>query len=250
MYRVENYPEIQKSFFLLGRNEGASRKLCGKVAIITFFMQRGGVAWKKSSVDQYYSALNEAERFLEKSAAKYGTSLEFENYQFMFDIAENANPNDDFNLIKDFLRSKTVDEAQNYYEKRLGCDETPFILAYEEEGRSFARSKLSGKYDTQECSTVFRRSSGFRWQTLAHELLHQFGARDLYFPDEISKLADRYFGSSIMGATGDNVDDLTAYIIGWKNTISAHTYWFLHDSMWYTYDVYRKAVDAEWKKKY
>lgn len=252
MYRVEDYPQIQGSCFLLGRGRGPSRILRGKVGIITFFLRRGNKPWPKSAIDSYYRSLNEAERNLEREAKRYNTQLEFANYQFEYNIPDNANTRDGYKLVKDYIHSPSVEEAQNYYEKSLGCNEVPFILAFYEEGRSFAWSQLgeANIYESNEASAVFYGSRGVHWSTIAHELLHQFGARDYYFPERITAKAKQYFGNSIMGIGDYVVDDLTAYLVGWKNTISAHTYWFLKDTMWYTWDEYIAALNAEWKKKY
>ena len=44
-----------------------------------------------------------------------------------------------------------------------------------------------------------------------------------------------------------HIDDLTAYLIGWKDTISGDSYQFLKDTMWMNKREYYKAVDEEWE---
>ena len=49
-----------------------------------------------------------------------------------------------------------------------------------------------------------------------------------------------------MGIGKPVVDDFTAYIIGWKDTISANTYWFLKETMWMNDKEFQKALDDAW----
>ena len=69
--------------------------------------------------------------------------------------------------------------------------------------------------------------------TYAHELLHLFGAGDLYFPydqtEERKELAQRYFPSDIMLRVDYDIQQLmvgpfTAFRIGWRDTL---------DPMWH-----------------
>ena len=84
--------------------------------------------------------------------------------------------------------------------------------------------------------------------TIAHELLHQFGAIDFYFPREIEAIAKKYIGDSIMcNSSVDTVDDLTAYLVGWKDTVSENSYLFLKETMWMSAERFKEAKKSEWK---
>lgn len=248
MYRVEDYPEIRDAFLLKSRGQGASRSLRGKVGIITCFMKRHKTDFDQKTKDEYYRALHEAMRRLESEAQRYGVPLKFSNYEYDIDVPADADPRDDFKLIKDYLRSETMEELQSNLEGRMGYDEMPFILVYDESARSFARTQWAdSRFFVNECSTVFRSYGRFDWGTIAHELLHQFGAQDLYFPEQLKACAERYLGKSIMGVGGSTVDDFTAYLIGWKNTISANSYWFIKETSYLTEELYCKAIEDAWK---
>ena len=248
MYRVEDYPQIQGSYYLTSRGAGASRRLRGKVTILTCFLCRGGKPFPDASRTNYYAALHEAMRWLEDEAKKRGVPLTMNAMQFNVPVPADANPRDGYRLVKDFLHSATAEEAQTRYEARLGVDETPFILVFDEDGRSFAFEESARYASVDELSVVFRYQGKYRWTTLAHELLHQFGAQDLYFPAAIREKAETYFHDSIMGIGSPAVDDLTAYLIGWKDTVNAYSYHFLKDTLWMTPERYNEACRAEWKK--
>lgn len=251
MYRVEDYPQIKDSFLLKARNRGASKKLLGNVAIFTFFMHRKESDWSDARKKEYFAALNEAKRWLENEAQRYGVDLKITSYNSTVPVSQNADSHDGYSLIRKFLAEYTVEQAQEYYEKSFNVDETPFIIAFDEHGRSFAVKEYENSpYNRQEISVVLNCRESFSYKTIAHELLHQFGAVDYYFPNEIKQLAGQYFVNSIMGVGDPEIDDLTAYLIGWKDTISNHSYWFLKKTMWFTEEEYIKAVNNAWKTKF
>ena len=249
VYRVEDHPEIQKNYFLASRGKGASKRLRGRVVLLSCFLQRGGRPFSEDAKRNYYAALRDATLWLEEEAKKFRVPLTLESMHFDIPVAKDATPRDGFRLVKDFLRSATVKEAQEYYEKRLGADETPFLLVFDEEGRSFAFEEAVGLAAEDELSVVFRKKDGYSSFTVIHELLHQFGAQDLYFPAAVRERAERYFQNSIMGIGKQEMDDLTAYLIGWKDTVSAATYWFLKDTLWLDAKGWCDACSEEWKKK-
>ena len=253
MYRVEDYPQIKNNFYLDGRNTGACKKLKGNIATLTVFMHNRNSKWTEEDKKKYFNSLNTATKWLVRQAKRYKVNLSFKNYSFDVTVNDDINTHNDFNLIKDFLRVETMQQAHDYYTKSLNCDECPFILVYNMQGRSFGR-RHNDNFEgiINECSTVFiEKNKEFDWRVITHELLHQYGAVDYYFPKKIEETANKYLGISIMDRNlSQNVDDFTAYIIGWKETISGNTYWFLKETMWLTYDKYNEELNNEWKKKY
>lgn len=249
MYRVEDYPQIRNNYLLTGRNVGASRKLRGDVGVIVCYMKRSPADFPETAVSQFRDAMYDAFNWLEQEAKKRGVPLNIKSYRFDVDIPKNADPQRVFGLIRDFLSQQTMEATQNHYERTLNLDEAPFILAFDEDGRSFAANQNEGHpYRVDEYSAIFRWGEKYYWTTIAHELLHQFGAVDYYYPDSVKERALQYFGDSVMGIGRTELDDLTAYLIGWKDTISAETYWFLRDTMWITRESYEAAITAAWKK--
>ena len=252
MYRPEDYPQIRDHLYLKGRGKGASKVLTGKVALITVYMSRKSSDWSESVRDAYVRSVWTAIEALQKEAVRYGASLSITPYHFDHTVSPKADPHDKFNLIKDRFDVTTMEQLQTKYEKHLGVDEAIFVLAFDGEGRSFAsRQKSNGPVD--EISVVFidsSRSENSMAYTIAHELLHQFGAADYYFPGEMESLATRYFGKTIMNDHGClSVDELTAYLVGWTDTVTAYGWWFMKESMWLTEEVWQKALDDIWAKE-
>jgi hypothetical protein len=190
--------------------------------------------------------------FLESEARRYGAYLKINDLYLETEVPYNANPHSGFSLVKDYFHSSDMESLQEYYEARMNVNEVPIILAFNESGRSFAFKKnLNDRYNTQETSVVFFENDEgpeYYKKTIVHELLHQFGAIDYYYPKAVTETAKKYLYNSIMGIGQPVVDDFTAYLIGWKDTISANTYWFLKETMWMNAERYEEELRKEWAR--
>ena len=85
--------------------------------------------------------------------------------------------------------------------------------------------------------------------TLVHELLHQFGAIDLYYPDEITVAGEKFLGRSIMNC-GMDIDDLTRVLIGWRTTLTDNAINFLEATKGVTKEQVMDARRKEWEKRW
>lgn len=250
MYKLGN--DVKDNFYLGARGVGASKKLLGNVEILSVFISEEKGEWPSLQKNGYFSAIKKASDFLMREAKRYGATLNITGSHFDTTIPSGTNHKDGYEIVKDFFNRDTVQEAQEYYENKGDFDETPFILVFNKRGRSFARKRnVNAQYDAEEISVVYYDKTNRDENAVAvivHELLHQFGATDFYFPSRVKKVATKYIGKSIMTSYDDlHIDDLTAYLIGWKDTISRDSYQFLKDTMWMNKREYYKAVDDEWK---
>lgn len=243
--------DVDNHLFFSGRNVGASRKLCGDIATISCLIKRNSSDFYEKTKANYFNALNEAHAWLEQQARRYNVSLKMKGYFFEIDAPTGLDEDDGWDILKSFFNQENMDALQNKYEVKLNFDETPFLAVFDMHNRSFATmQKNIYPFYINELSTIFRYNNNYNHLTIAHELLHQFGAVDFYFPDKISQSADYHLGPSIMGRAMGNVDDLTAYLIGWKDDISINTYNFLKNTMWYTKEEYENALKETWKAKF
>ncbi len=252
MYKISDYPHLQNNFFLGGRGAGASKKFVGDVNILTVFLKRELSDWSENTKTKYYAAVNKAADFLMSEAAKYGAYLNIHCFHLETAVPKDANPKAGYALVKNYFHRESINEIQTYYEKSMGVDEVPIILAFNGPGRSFAYKENSNDmYTAQELSVIFFENNDnieSKKISIAHELLHQFGAIDYYFPKELKTIAEKYIGNSIMGVGQPWVDDLTAYLIGWKDTISANSYWFLKETMWMDEKRMEEEKRKAWKE--
>lgn len=251
MFRLQNYPQLQNHLFLQGRDAGASRKLRGKVALLVVFLRRTPGDWPEERKQACFNAINRCQTMLKKEAERFGTPLETTGYYFEADVPANADPKDGFRLIKDYFQAEDMDSLQKSYEQMLQVDEAAFLLLFDSGGRSFAmKEDKCDDYLSQELSVVFFVDADEEELTFAigHEMLHQFGAVDYYFPQQVQEAAQRYLPDNIMRSRCYVVDDLTAFLVGWRDTLSAYALCFLQDTLWITRSLYNKLLSDEWKK--
>lgn len=101
-----------------------------------------------------------------------------------------------------------------------GYDEKTVVLVFNKWLRSFA---------FKDISIIGINDFSFKSRTILHELFHNFGAPDLYKPAKVQEVADLYLPDSIMN-NGYAIDDLTAYCIGWTDTLSPEALVFLWET--------------------
>lgn len=250
-YRVEDYPEIRDHFFLGGRGVGACRALRGRIALLSVFLHRSESDFPDARKKEYFATARSVCSFFEEQAAGYGASLTMTRYHFDVIVPADANPRDGYALVRGFFGAPTVREASMRYAARLGVDGCVLVLLFDGAGRSFGYRQLSPLDAREEVSVIFydeKEKPARRVFTLSHEILHQYGAVDYYYPAAVREKAERYFKNSVMGIGDAVVDDLTAYLVGWRDKIAAATYWFLSDTAWMTQKTYAAELEKEWKR--
>lgn len=248
MFKFNDYTKVQNHFYLKARGIGASRKLWGKVALITVYAYKTPDCWSTKSKQDLIFAIDKAITLLEKEAKSYGAELKIVPYFMDINLPSDFERFQAFNYIKNNFKVNTMEEMQKSFEKHYNVDEAPVMIVYDELGRSSAAMQHTSIQARDEISSIFKSSSGFSYTTIAHEILHQFGATDFYFPKKVEAAAKKYFINSVMGiGSRDIVDDLTAYLVGWKNTLSENSYRFLRKTKWLTEKKYYKVLEKEWK---
>ena len=106
---------------------------------------------------------------------------------------------------------------QEKHEAVKRCVEAPILFVF---NKSFRSSAVSVDWLSRTYGEMAIISSDYSVHTIAHELLHQFGAVDLYYPAEVLKTVQQMGYDSIMAAhSSTHIDSLTAYLIGWTDEI-------------------------------
>ena len=219
------------------RNAGLAKTLRGSICVCTFFVSDKN--WKN---DQYHTNykknLEIAEKWLTKEAKKYGSTITFENIYPLGDTAVTIDK-----IYKSGIGETDPDQYGTFLKvlKSMGLTGKEFIkkLRYETqcenivtnfiidcEGRSYCYLDYVGSDPDyhRDFTWMFKSSWGkpLRWGTIAHEMLHAFGAFDLYerenYRKEQSNAANKYYPNEIM-LTGGNSDINKCYIspiTAWK----------------------------------
>ncbi len=211
--------QTQDHFFLYRLGVGASQQFTGDVEIMTLFIDAETSTWTQDAKDKYFAEMREAKELLMNAAQAQGVELNLNSASFHVTVPKGADWYD-YTML-DYFKCEDMQELQQIYEEKRGRDETPFIFAFNSKDRcySFAVNTASETNAHAQEYTVIHAKRDKLSRTLAHELLHQFGAVDYYFPDAVKEAAKADFSDSIMNTKGTTVDDLTAYMIGWREDL-------------------------------
>lgn len=211
------------------------QSLLGEVHLLTLFVDTDKDYWSTEEMESYYKELLKSQTWLMEQGLIYQQELSFENDYFYknqsviyLNNVEWGKPVrllpavlDELNYqnFDDFLQSNNFD----FREKKL-----KILLFVKDADRSHAYNYWSNQ--EVDIAVVFCRSTyGFRTDqyVISHEILHQFGAWDLYSGEsqslEKAMKALQLYPNSIMISTSKNkvelkVDELTAWRIGWHHT--------------------------------
>jgi hypothetical protein len=129
-------------------------------------------------------------------------------------------------------------DVQLSLEREWQVASVPLVFVLNKEGRACAYTQSA---DTgEEFLTVYSSD----YSSFCHEMFHLYGAEDFYYPMTVSNAANTYLPESIM-LSGDVVDDVTAYIVGWKKTLSDNAKKFLKATIHLTAEDMAEADKAE-----
>lgn len=206
-------------------NLGSCRELTGDVAIQVVFVDGDEGAWDEKNMAEYKKAMGQAYDQLTRWGRDYGQEV-----RISLRYAHTAESMD-----LDFLDSDAwADHVLNNADLPARGDDSvymqecmPIIFLLNEGGRAYACANASETYN--DYLICFNNSTV---SSFSHELLHLYGAVDYYYPLAYQEAAQKCFPQSIMFTTEEHkeFDGLTAYIIGWTDTLDENARAFLADT--------------------
>ena len=250
-------------------NAGSAKILVGKCLVMHFFVSDKNNQWQSAEKSEILLNRDEAQNWLKNQATHYGVNVDFTNYHYGYYqdieldyIPTNLDGRKYYDLmISDLFSKMEWDTSHNFYidtKNKSGCDQILILFFVKGNGISYAlpyNTLPHGKVNPLrylESAVIFQKyneNTSVRAGTIAHEILHLFGADDFYHETrkEIVDRDNQYmveqavllnmnpvlmkgirsksrenYSSSIMSSSWDinnaNVDNLTAWIIGWHNT--------------------------------
>ncbi len=136
---------------------------------------------------------------------------------------------DIFTKVASSLGYETPNEMNDSLKKELDVKQVAYLFVINKEGRSYKLSHSESNIERKkEFCVLFSQSVGYTdttcYSTIAHEILHLFGAEDYYDPygdyPKREKLANELYPNDIMfGTVTDintvNIGNYTAYSVGW-----------------------------------
>lgn len=230
--QAERLPGISEDFmdlpFFSNRLAGSCKALEGDVAVTVLFMNDLESSWTQEKMDAFLTDVYNACWELTFEAADWGKELNFTVHTTQGYVAEVVDPELAYLSFRQHIESagySTVpSECLSQLQMQTYSDTVPVIVVFNKPGRSYACPNTNEIVNVEHCY-IFDDPSA-----LKHELLHLFGAADFYYHDYLNWSVGQYLGDSIMASTGGPVDDMTAYLIGWTDTLTEDANLFLYSA--------------------
>ena len=229
-------------YALDARNFGPNRKLQGNVMLYCIFVEQGSNTWSEDEMKEMYAGLWKDTAYIEKQAASYGVDVKFSS---MYEkVSVPAGEDDWYGYLMDNRYNNPAHdllEVQGYFEKLYCVDSMPFLFYFNVDGRCFCYQSTRSSGWMNELA-VYYPSTMSEDRSIAHELYHLYGAIDLYYPKVVKEAAQKRFSKSAMIGGCRDIDELTAYLIGWTDAPEKNAAAFLNDIK----NVTQADVDAEY----
>ena len=242
---------------------GSAKQLKSKSAFIILYVNDKDSSWTEKRKSDMKKKLRHSIEFIKKSAKEYGASPELVadvydgkeysdlSYNIKSDISFTDKENDTdkmYKKVKSYINKRVkLQKIRNKYK----TDSIGFLVLLNKSGvcHTHVHVASNGKKDFYECSMLFDKydSKQEGASTYAHEMLHLFGARDLYtvsYGDGITKRFIKYvkkhFPREIMLTTlskgkvqlkykiTNKVSRITAFFLGWKKNIPEKDRFYLY----------------------
>lgn len=232
--RLPSVPEaLQDHVYLRSRRFGSCDGFTGDVVLLAVFVNDPQCSWSDAEISQMKAGIEATADRIRSDATSYGAQLDLTvDYTFA-----TSSVTLDKDIYIDWVNSafssmglpSAKDGACTQLEDNYGADEVPVIFLTNQQGRSFAHS-TSYTRSGSEYALIYQET-----EAIYHEVCHLFGAKDFYYPLEISDLVDTYLTNSIMADSEDGVmESLTAYTIGWTDSLSDSALRFLEKTAYLT----------------
>ncbi|MCB0409609.1 MAG: hypothetical protein KDD29_05280 [Flavobacteriales bacterium] len=225
--------------------------LSGNIYILSCFISDGVDQWTSNEKNNMLTQTNEALQWITKQGKSYGKDINFEHgcfgieYDIVIDHIERgkATGKEDFTMIERTLRKigfKDQNDLTKWVKTNTKNKDVKVLVFVKGTGNAYCIA--CPYYYPMECPFVegaiiyekYWSNRPLATTTIAHELLHTFGAWDLYHTFEQTQEQENkariLFPNSIMlkieyNIDKSNVDELTAWLIGW-NKIAKDWYWW------------------------
>lgn len=227
-----------------GQNEGSAKRLTGKCLVINLFIDDAVSSWSDADTENALAMVNAGADFISAQAEAYGAKLSLDvtdkhSSVYIKTSRSITTSIDDYLWIELLFADttyRTLEGCASSYFDLDDYDNWCVMLHINKKGRSYALACNSTYYDyniyTSERAVMFYSAdSGYAYRsvaaTYAHELLHLFGAVDLYdecLGSDASEALRHFYPNAIMSVVGNDLDmsgicPYTAYLIGWADSI-------------------------------
>ncbi len=256
--REITFNQIKTVFALDKKNAGCSLELLKRVVLVCFLVNDAESEWDEQSEQAFVDMIKRVSIRLMDDSGMNKRDLYVVYAHRCVDIPYVMTKESSNRCVIDVLKQfgyDSVEKYQQHYQQKFSRDEAPLTFVFNKKFRSFAQSviRTDDDFETpvpsgEEFSIVSFNSedTGSSERTFIHELMHQFGAIDFYYPESVKFEAERFLPDSIMNG-GETIDSLTRFIIGWDRIIADNAKKFLKAISCIPKEDIEYARKTEWK---
>ncbi len=230
---------------------GSAKYLAGSTVLVSLFIEDPSSSWTTEKQDIVMSKMDLANDFLVSEGSSYGKTVnliydihEHPDLAYTISYNERIDDSDDcsYNLLDYMTQYIDANIPSEDIMERYGVDSIAYMCFLDKSGVSYAfpyYEEDADQYYYETCFLFLRCDGDYEPPSVyAHELLHLFGARDLYatneydgitkdfvqhietnYPNEIMLTTYDEHGNNVHEHVSNDLTDITAYFIGWKDTI-------------------------------
>jgi len=249
---MKNFILLLVTIITVNRCFSQNDNLSGNIYILSCFVSDGKDSWSLNEKNDMLAKVDQALKWISKSGDAYGKDVVFEHGSFGLDqdiVINNiergrATGNEDNTMIRRVLEKIGYgDQIQfdRWVKTNTKNREAKVLLFVKGIGNAYCIAcpyNNSGDCTFIEGAVLYEKywsSRPLATGSIAHELLHTFGAWDFYHNYEQSleqeSKAKKMFPNSIMlkieyDINKSNVDELTAWLVGWNRKEKDWYWWF------------------------
>ena len=202
---------------LQGKNAGCTLSLRGKVVLVCFLVNDGESKWDAAAEAECVEMLKSASHNLMTASGLNKQELQIAYAYKQVTVPYVATRQVMDQVVADVLRQfghKNVLDYQRHYEAKFARNEAVISFVFNKDFRSFAHlisrngPDLESPAPNGEEYSIVSFTPGDAYaneRTLIHEMMHQFGAIDLYYPEYLKFQAEKLLPDSGTPAQGIRV---------------------------------------------
>ena len=227
------------------KDGGICQALTGKIFWSFVYVDDAESGWSRTEKEAQDRTNVKVIQYLKEEGGKEGVYLQMFNKTWTVRVSYAMRQENRSSWTEDFAKTAgfpSFRDLNRSLQKQYPGGQIFFVFLVNKSGRAFASSSVNeGAADAEYC-VVYRGEPG----SILHEVLHVFGAADLYYPPQVAQAAGRILGESVMMNSDCQVlDDLTKYLIGWHRQPTAKARKLLMATAGITEQMVSDALQAE-----
>lgn len=227
------------------KDGGICQALTGKIFWSFVYVDDAESGWSRTEKEAQDRTNVKVIQYLKEEGRKEGVYLRMFNKTWTVRVSYAMRQENRSSWTEDFAKTAgfpSFRDLNRSLQKQYPGGQIFFVFLVNKSGRAFASSSANeGAADAEYC-VVYRGEPG----SILHEVLHVFGAADLYYPPQVAQAAGRILGESVMMNSDCQVlDDLTKYLIGWHRQPTAKARQLLMATAGITEQMVSDALQAE-----